>query len=374
MVREAYEQLQTLPHVTGIATPWRDELIQAIAKRAPFPHAKAWLSTTGSRAIEIAWKIATMRRPGAIVSFDQGFHGKSIAVSCLSATPRVPFLNEALSSLVHAEQPYPFCGECPWGRVPSTCSIECADAMECWLDQYAEKVSAIVIEPWAGARGYLRARHEFYQRLRAKTSQLGIALIADEIQTGLGRLGTMWACEGQGWIPDLLVIGKSLGGGLLPISAVLGPASWIDLLDPGIESETFASDPVGCRIGLKVLEWLTPQFFAEASQKGEQLRQSLQQMLERQKLLSRVHLEGEGCVAILHCNAFDSPAHQASDPSIFALQFAQCALHEGVLVHRTGPRGNRIVILPSLLVTSDEIQEGVASLERALARVHQSLD
>ena len=193
---------------------------------------------------------------------------------------------------------------------------------------------------------------------------MDILLIADEIQSGLGRLGSLFASIEQGWQPDLIVIGKSLGGGLVPISAVLGPGHLMDLLDPGIESETFAGDPLGCRIGLRVLEMLDDQLLTRAREIGEILRQRLRHVIDPRV----AQILGEGCCGVIEFRM--SPRVQGSSKqferkSQLAEQFARAALHCGILVHRTGPLQNRIVLLPPLTITDAEIDIAIDRLKQA---------
>ncbi len=253
LIDAAVDQMRTLSLACGLETPWRGELVDRLVDLSPIPQpSKAWLCTTGARAVEVAWKIAYAVRPGRILSFEYAYHGRSLATANLSSTRRSPLFQE------YAQSPLPFPYRFGCGKLEAQQRLEeqCLKEIERRLVEDAASISAVAVEPAIGANGYLFASDEFFQRLREVTQRLGILMICDEIQMGLGRLGSLFACASQGWVPDLLVLGKSLGGGLVPISAVIGQATLLDKLEPGVESETFAGNPLACRLGLEVLEML----------------------------------------------------------------------------------------------------------------------
>ncbi len=146
-------------------------------------------------------------------------------------------------------------------RVPWTWSIRSASwhaNNRCWdwIDQQHPSLSAVIVEPAVGARGYIAPPNEYWQSLREVTQRYGVLLIADEIQMGLGRTGHWLLSRYQGWQADLIVLGKSLGGGIVPLSAVIGPQQLVDDLPAGSESETFAASPLAMAIGSEVLNQL----------------------------------------------------------------------------------------------------------------------
>jgi 4-aminobutyrate aminotransferase-like enzyme len=254
---------------------------------------------------------------------------------------------------------YPYCARCPLRLTYPSCQLQCVQALFDHLEEFADEISAVLVEPAIGARGYIFPPDEFFQRLRRATQAAGILLIADEIQTGLGRCGEWLLSQQQGWQADLILLGKSLGGGLAPISVVIGRAEILESLAPGSESETFAASPLACAVGLEVLNQLRHGGWIErGSQIGQHLRQQLtSRLLDMRRTDTRVfdqsntELSGyvvEGCGANCVCEFPDSGA---------ARLYAESCFQRGLLVQLTGPELTRVVMLPALTMSDDELQE-----------------
>lgn len=359
LVAAAEEQLNQLAFVTGGSSPWRDKLAEKLCAIAPFESkAKAWISTTGARAVEIAWKIAFNYRPGRLVHLDRSFHGRSLATATITDTDALPIVSGDVQSI-----PYPDCHRCPLSLKPLDCQVRCAEEYFIQLEASASEISAILVEPIPGARGYLSAPHQLFQRLSCIARSHGITLISDEIQTGLGRIGSMFGCTTQGWTPDIVVLGKSLGGGILPLSAVIGKQPIMDSLPPGIESETFAATPLSCRIGYEALDLLADGSLIEnGTTNGNVLRKTVESILSssRNSVIATAIVEGQGAYAAIEFapSEIELGAQVAWDLTLKA-QLA------GVLVHRTGPYRNRIVMLPPLTLAKKELAEACDRLRSA---------
>jgi acetylornithine/succinyldiaminopimelate/putrescine aminotransferase len=195
------------------------------------------------------------------------------------------------------------------------------------------------------------------QRLVELARNHGLAIICDEIQMGLRRTGPMFMCLAQGWEPDLLVLGKSLGGGIVPIAAVIGSHEWIDAIPPGIESETFAAYPLACRIAQETLEILEQGNLAgEIERKGELFRTLL-----RTSLPQNIVIHGVGLAT---CVSLENLPNQGVSA---AVDLVRRLAKQGVLVHLTGPKRNRIATIPSLLI-------GQASIELAAKEIIKAFE
>jgi 4-aminobutyrate aminotransferase-like enzyme len=310
---------------------------------------RVWLTTTGARAVEAAWKIAYAFRPGAIVAFDHAYHGRSLATAALSDTRRLPIYHAPIEPSLR----YPRCDRCPVGQVPDSCHAECFDEDERRLQAEADRISAVIVEPALGARGYYFAPDAFFHRLRGVTERLGIVLIDDEIQMGLGRLGSMTAADRQGWQPDLVVLGKSLGGGIVPIAAVVGRSEIIDCLPNGYESETFAANPLACRTAIEALNILADE---ELCRRAAGIESLFQIALTRLQADSSVAFEYEvvGAAAVL----------KTTPPA--AERIAKQAIERGLLVHWSGIDRERIVLIPPLIVHEQAIEDAISILSAAI--------
>ena len=349
----AQEQLKQLTFCTGGNSPWRAELEQALVDvvstmGATCASPKVWLSTTGARAVEVAWKVAFANRPGGLMRFDLGYHGRSLATSLISDTQRSSALT-VFSQLDEAQLegdgvvPYPRCGsQCDGHCLECNASIAAAQS---WLERNGQTTTAMIMEPAIGARGYYFASGEYYRRLVRLLREHDLLVISDEIQMGLGRLGFVVASHAQGWIPDLIVFGKSLGGGITPISAVIGDAIRMDRLGQGIESETFAANPLACKIAIEVLTILNDTIMLERVRLvGDRFRDWLQKSLPNE-----CRVDGRGLCTAIDLSSF-------GDESAEVTRRWVCRLREqGVLVHLTGAQSDRVAILPPLNVDEETL-------------------
>ncbi len=412
LVAAAKDQLDKLVHVVGWNHPWRTELADRLSQLAPVQQrAQTWISTTGARAVEIAWKIAYTARPGAIVSFDYAYHGRSIATSQITSTDRIDIpLPQTIESVAPTNQRtiplpvlhYPPCEACPFALDRSSCVAECFDESEAWLRRHSDKISAVIVEPALGARGYYFAADAFFRRLRKVTRETGILLIDDEIQMGIGRLGSLFAATSQGWEPDLIVLGKSLGGGLVNVSAVIGNERLMSGLPPGVESETFAADPLGCRIALEVLNLFQEEIEPQLSVVSSALKNGidrLQQELSNRFPSLQLRVDSQGCAAVIQVLSSplapkalatgdtpdpepmalatggvpnDIPSDRTKPeaggygsgalPASIAKAWTERALHAGLLIHWSGKHRDRIVLIPPLTAIAETIEQAFETL------------
>lgn len=320
---------------------------------------KAWISTTGARAIEIAWRIAFHRRPGGLVTFDLGYHGRSIATSYVSDTAQQDCLMAGPSAVVRFPIPFPHVD----ASSNNTLQCACNESLEVFrelLRTNAGQLSALLLEPAIGSRGYYFAPDEYFQKLIGLGREHGLLIISDEVQMGLGRLGSMVASYSQGWFPDLLVFGKALGGGVLPVSCVIGSSDIMDQLRTGYESETFAGSPLACRIAIEVLRIMDSTDVIEES---SSLHAELRSVLASKLPLDSV--AGVGSATVIDCRAamrnLSSTLAHADDSSVAemgtkaAYRCARLLRENGILVHVTGSLRDRIAIIPPLCIRPNEM-------------------
>jgi 4-aminobutyrate aminotransferase-like enzyme len=387
LIEAAEKQMRSLTQLTQLPSTalieFAEQLLSFLGCRGT---AKVLLNVSGARAIETALKIALHRRPGTIVCFEHGYHGRSLATQPLSdastfseAWPwpglwsrsgngdicRLPYPREdaAINSTLN-----------PLTRNPRAC--DWSEVLELWDQCVASRdvpLSAVLIEPMLGARGYIAPPEHFFHELLQRTHERGGLVIADEVQVGLGRGGGRLMSHAQGWQPDLVVLGKSLGGGLLPISAVVGAAGLIDLLPNGSESETFAAHPLACAVASAALDWLQ-ELEPGLPQLGTKLREIFQAIVRRWELPAEV--QGVGVVAALEWRgAWPEPnvagLHSDVKPQDPIAQtvarLSQQCLAAGLLLHPSGPDGRRMVFLPPLTVTEEQLEEAGSKFEAALA-------
>lgn len=367
LVRAAREQLAQLTHLTGLPHPGRAALAERLIEHCGWrDRDKVIFNTSGSRAVETAWKAAISYRPGKIVSLTPAFHGRSLATSLLSDTPRVGGL-EPLESLT-VRRPlneFAYCAACPLGLSYPECNVACVTPFLNWLEQEAPRISAVLAEPALGARGYVAPPPEYWQRVREATARHGILMIADEVQTGLGRAGGWLLSRMQGWCADLVVLGKSLGGGITPISAVVGRAEVLDALPAGSESETFAASPLGTAIALEVLNQLKHGPWLErAHEIGRTLQSALHESPScRGEDYPPARIEVLGASAALE---FLTSMPDRAAAAAEARRVAERCVATGLLIHYSGPFATRIVFLPPFTISDAELEEIAQRLQGPL--------
>lgn len=389
VVDAATRQLQILTHLTGQPHVGRIALAERLLDAFHWPRktSRVMFNATGARAIETAWKAAVAYRPGKIATIGPAFHGRSLATLALG--PALPFRSHSpaeeqppsgQNSLAEAQRQivlpnlfaehvlcgasveYPYCAACPFKLHYPSCDLRCVSQVLKAISDRAQEISAVLVEPAIGARGIIVPPAELFQRLRHLTRQHGILLIADEIQTGLGRFGHLSLATGQGWQPDLLVLGKSLGGGLIPISAVLGRSDVLESLPIGSESETFAASPLATAVAVEVLEQLTRGPWIErGAVVGEELRQFTRKLLQPHGLSGSLPqnplVEGQGACCVIEFGSFNAPC---------ARRFAEACVGQRLLPQLTGPELTRVALMPPLTMNDEEL----ATTCQRLQQVH----
>jgi 4-aminobutyrate aminotransferase-like enzyme len=218
-----------------------------------------------------------------------------------------------------------------------------------------------VLEPVQGEGGFIPMPADFPAQLRELCDQHGILYVDDEVQAGVGRTGPVWAIEHYGVQPDLLVSGKSLGGGL-PLSAVTGRAEVMDAAEPGGLGGTFGGNPVACAAANAVLEAVaSPKFRARADALGARMRARLERIAAGSELVGEVRGLGPMlALELVSDRATRTPAPQAAAATVAA------ARERGLLLLTCGLHGNVIRLLPPLTIGEEDLERGLAILEESL--------
>ncbi len=343
------EQAEKLTHACFQVAMYEPyvRVAEELNRRAPGASPKkTLLISTGAEATENAVKIAReyTRRP-AVVAFTHGYHGRTLLALTMTGKdePYKQHFGPFCSEIYHAPFPYEHHGV--------TTEHAIAGLERLFAETVApDRVAALIVEPVLGEGGFVPAPAAFLQRLRTIADAHGIVLIADEVQTGFGRTGTMFACEHYGIEPDLIAVAKSLAGGL-PLAAVVGKAEIMDAPEPGGLGGTFAGNPIACAAALEVLEIMDDAFLARARIVGERIAAALHAL--RTEFPQAVgDVRGLGAMM-----AMELPARA---PEVVA-----AARERGLLLLLAGHR-DVIRILVPLVVGDDELDEGLAILRAAM--------
>jgi 4-aminobutyrate aminotransferase/(S)-3-amino-2-methylpropionate transaminase len=318
---------------------------------------KSILVNSGAEAIENAVKIARVAtgRP-AVVVFDRAFHGRTLLAMTMTSKV-VPYkrgFGPFAPEVYRAPAPYPY---------RDVTSDDAIRALESLFkgDVDPESVACVVLEPVQGEGGFIEMPEDFPRRLKELCDRHGILYVDDEVQAGVGRTGPVWAIERYGVEPDLLVSGKSLGGGL-PLAGVTGRAEIVDAVPAGGLGGTFGGNPVACAAALAVLDEVASEGFrSRAEDIGRRLRESLH------GIASRVDAVGEvrGLGPMLALELVEDRETKAPAAALASAATAAAREH-GLVLLSCGIYGNVIRILVPLVVSDDDLEQGLEILERAL--------
>ncbi|PWU19360.1 MAG: 4-aminobutyrate--2-oxoglutarate transaminase, partial [Candidatus Rokuibacteriota bacterium] len=312
---------------------------------------------SGAEAIENAVKIAraaTGRQ--AVVVFENSFHGRTLLTMAMTGNVKYKRGFGPFPSAVHrAPAPYPYRG------ITSEDAIAGLERLF-ETDVEPEAVACVVLEPVQGEGGFVAMPPDFPRRLRELCDRHGMLYVDDEVQSGVGRTGLVWAIEHYGVEPDLLVSGKSLGGGL-PLAAVTGRAEVMDAVAPGGLGGTFGGNPVSCAAALAVLEEVAGEEFRERAQAlGERMRTRLEKIADRVETIGEVR--GLGPMLALELVADRSTKEPAAGQARSTVELAR---ERGLLLLACGVLGNVIRLLPPITIGEEDLEEGLEVLEESLA-------
>ena len=327
------------------------EVCRLLAEVSPCAGAsKSMLINSGAEAVENAVKISrsATRRPAVLV-FDRAFHGRTLlAMTMTSKLVYKKTFGPFAPEIYRVAAPYEYRG------ISSDDAIRAIElAFKSEVDP--ESVACAVLEPVQGEGGFIPMTPDFPKRLHELLDQYGILYVDDEVQSGCGRTGPVWAIEHYGTEPDLLVSGKTLGGGL-PLAAVTGRAELMDAPHPGGLGGTFGGNPVACAAALAVLEELSaPGFRERADQIAKLLHTRLDEIAARHAIVGEVR--GLGAMLALELTEQNGDAAKA---------VTTAAREKGLVLLSCGLYGNVIRLLPPLSATDEELERGLGILEEAL--------
>jgi 4-aminobutyrate aminotransferase/(S)-3-amino-2-methylpropionate transaminase len=354
------QQLEKLMHACFQITPYEGyvQLAERLNGLMPGPGPnKTIFLTTGAEAVENAIKIARFHtKRSAVIAFNAGFHGRTLAASALTGkvTPYKAGFGPMLPEVFHVPYPMTYHG------VSVESSLEAIDRLF-KADVDPARVAAIIIEPVLGEGGFYAAPGELLRKLRALCDQHGIVFIVDEVQSGFGRTGRMFAIEHAGVEPDLITIAKSVAGGV-PLSAVIGKAAIMDAPGPGGLGGTYAGSPLGCAAGLAVLDVIRDEKLLErASQTGNFLVSRLRGLQARFPAIGDVRgLGAMVAIELVKNRRADSP------DADLAKALVQAAAKRGLVILTCGMNGNVVRFLTPLTIADPLLKEGMNLFEQAL--------
>ncbi|MFA5892046.1 MAG: aminotransferase class III-fold pyridoxal phosphate-dependent enzyme [Actinomycetota bacterium] len=344
VVAAVRKQLDRNPMPTQeLLDPFKGMLCRLLAAIAPGDISNAFICNSGAEAVEGAMKIARAAtgRPGFVCATG-AFHGKTLGALSLMS-------KEAFRAPVE-----PLLG--PVFRIPFGDS----DAAERVIGAHADEIAAVVMEPVQGEAGAVVPPDDFWPRLRAACDATGVLLIADEVQTGLGRTGALWAVDHWGVAPDILCVAKSLGGGVMPVGAVLGRGHIWQTLEPNpfLHTSTFGGNPLACAAAIAAIHvTLRERLWEQAAEKGARFMAGLRNLQDRHPSVL-VDVRGMGLLIGMVFPDDETGYRVAAE-----------LFRRGVLVAGTQIAATTIRIEPALTMPGDLIDEVLTRLDATFATV-----
>jgi 4-aminobutyrate aminotransferase/(S)-3-amino-2-methylpropionate transaminase len=375
VVEAIRKQLDAFVHTCFSVAPYGKyvELAEKLNSLVPgtFPK-KTVLVNSGAEAIENAVKIARCytHRP-AIICFEDAFHGRTmLTMSLTSKTHPYKAGFEPFATDIY-RIPYAYCYRCSYSLQYPSCGVFCAHHLEDTFKRVvaAEAVAAVVVEPVLGEGGFVAPPAEFFTIIQDICRRNKILLVADEVQTGFGRTGAMFACERYGITPDILVSAKSIADGL-PLAAVTGRAEIMDTPGVGGLGGTYGGNPLACAAALAVIETLERENLpARAEKIGERFDTRAREWKKRWPLIGDVRgLGAMRALELVRPGATREPAKEETDKVL------RHCLEHGLILVSAGSYGNVIRLLMPLVITDQEFDEGLQVMEDALMSVAESLE
>jgi 4-aminobutyrate aminotransferase / (S)-3-amino-2-methylpropionate transaminase / 5-aminovalerate transaminase len=349
------------------------ELAERMNAATPGTFAKKTLFVnSGAEAVENAVKIARAytKRP-AIVAFEDAFHGRTMMTLALTSKTHpykagfAPFPSEVY------RVPFAYCYRCSYNLKYPACDLYCARHLEDTFKRVVaeEEVAAVIAEPVLGEGGFVVPPPDYFKVLVELCHAHNIVFIADEVQSGFGRTGALFASQGYGIEPDLLVTAKSLGGGL-PLAAITGRAEIMDAPGPGGLGGTFAGNPLSCAAALAVLDLFEKEnLLVRAHELGDRFRGRARHWQRRWPIIGDLRgLGGMQAIELVKPQGSKVPAPDETK------QITQYCYEHGLITITAGSYSNVIRVLVPLVATNEQMDEGLDVLESALASVCDKKD
>jgi len=371
VVAAIQKQAAELIHMSGtdFYYPNMVELAERLASITPGQEAKrVYFGNSGTEAVEAAIKLAKYyTKRDKLIAFHGAFHGRTMGALSLTASRSVQRkgFGTLLSGVFH--MPFPDTYRGTYGVRPETASADCLSYLVNELFRRRvdpEEVAAIFIEPIQGEGGYLPAPVDFLQGLEKICRKHGILLVADEVQSGMGRTGKWWAVDHAGVEPDIICAAKGIASGM-PLGAMIARASVMDW-KPGAHASTFGGNPVCVAAALATMDLLERNYMANAARMGEFIMRKTANWPERHKIVGEVR--GKGLMIGIEFVRDQKTKEKAPE---LRNRIVELAFHRGLLVLGSGDTTLRLC--PPLVIDEEQAEFAVRTLDSVIAEVESSI-
>jgi 4-aminobutyrate aminotransferase len=367
VVQAIKEQAETLLHMSGTDFYYEPQIMlaQKLASLAPGEGIKrSYFGNSGAEAVEAAFKLARYHtRRELNIAFFGAFHGRTMGALSLTASKTIQKKHyyPVVPGITHI--PYAYCYRCPYNLTYPQCGLECVYWVEETLFRTTmppEEVAAIFVEPIQGEGGYIVPPPEFHRELFRIAKKYGILYVTDEVQSGMGRTGKMFAIEHFGIAPDIMALAKGIASGM-PLGATIARAEIMDW-EAGSHASTFGGNPVSCQAALATIRLLEEGLMMNAQVQGERMLQKLREMQEHYESMGDVR--GKGLMIGVELVKDRVTKERASD---WRNAIIGKAFEKGLLVLGCGE--NTIRFCPALIVTEEEVDVCLSIFEEALREI-----
>jgi len=361
------DQAERLLHMSGTDFYYTPQITLAERLTSVVPgegEKRVFFGNSGAEAVEAAFKLARFHtRRELNIAFFGAFHGRTMGALSLTASKTIQkkHYNPFVPGITHI--PYAYCYRCKYGLSYPACGIECVRWIEETLFRTVmppEEVAAIFVEPIQGEGGYIVPPLEFHQELSRIARTYGILYVADEVQSGMGRTGKMFAMEHFGVTPDIIAVAKGIASGL-PLGAMIARADIMDW-EAGSHASTFGGNPVSCQAALATIELLEEELMANASRQGEHLMMGLKNLQNSYECIGDVR--GKGLMVGVELVKNRETKERAAD---WRNMIIQKAFYKGLLLLGCGE--NTLRFCPALTVTEEEIDVFLSIFEEVVQDV-----
>jgi len=368
VIKALKEQLKKYLHLCFHVTLYEPyvRLAEKLATLAPGNfEKKVVLVNSGAEAVENAVKVARYysKKP-VIMTFECAFHGRTqLAMSLTGSVWPYKYGFGPLDSSVH-RTPYAYCYRCSFGLEYPSCNMRCVEYIKDTLEAHLspDDVAAMIVEPIQGEGGFIVPPKEFLQGLKKICDENGILLIVDEVQSGMGRTGKMFAIEHFDIAPEIITMAKSLGGGL-PLAAVIGREDIMDSVHVGGLGGTFGGNPLSCVAGLATIE-TTQKLLGTTEKLGKILMRRLKEMYEKYEIIGDIR--GIGLmvgVELVKDRETKEPAKEERNQIL-----SEC-YKNGLIIIGAGVHKNVVRFLPPLNIDEELLNVGLDIFENAIKKL-----
>lgn len=372
VVNAIKEQAEKLVHSLANDAYYENEaeFAELLAKISPGGALEStFFGNSGAEGVEAAVKLSRYYTKGSEhIAFMGSYHGRIGNALAMASRVKYKYGHGPFAPGIYFA-PYPYCFRCWFKQEYPSCNLLCVDYLEKAILEFggpSNDVASIFVEPVQGEGGYIVPPKEFMPRLRKLCDERRILLVADEVQSGLGRTGEIWECNATNVIPDILVTGKAAGGGI-PMGAIVAKRHIMDVWRPGSHSSTFGGNGMSMAAGLaQVREIIEQDLPRRAKVLGEHALKRLNELKEKYDIIGDVR--GKGLMI-----GVEMVKSKKTNEPLYVPQIQGRAWRKGLMMITAGMFGNVFRIAPPLIISMEQLDKGIDIFEEAVRETQASM-